>query len=130
VRASSIQASLPCFLHIKQPGLQPFLYRFIDIVVAQQFQAYLRGPNAAAPAAAVLPAGTSERVLLLSGTLHSVLTSVFLMLEKLPKEPVMAMGRAAGKPREDAVSSKPTAKSQPFSNPASTSWMLMLATVA
>ncbi|WIA14656.1 hypothetical protein OEZ85_003158 [Tetradesmus obliquus] len=46
--------------------------------------------------------GTSERVLLLSGTLHSVLTSVFLMLEKLPKEPVMAMGRAAGKPREDA----------------------------
>eukprot|EP00878_Enallax_costatus_P000316 GHUV01000389.1.p1 GENE.GHUV01000389.1~~GHUV01000389.1.p1 ORF type:complete len:357 (+),score=107.63 GHUV01000389.1:178-1248(+) len=47
--------------------------------------------------------GTSERVLLLSGTLHSVLTSVFLMLEKLPKEPVMAMGRAAAKPREDAV---------------------------
>jgi hypothetical protein len=56
--------------------------------------------HVAAPAA-----GTSERVLLLSGTLHSVLTSVFLMLEKLPKEPVMAMGRAAGKPREDAVSS-------------------------
>lgn len=48
--------------------------------------------------------GTSERVLLLSGTLHSVLTSVFLMLEKLPKEPAMAMGRAAAKPREDAVS--------------------------
>jgi hypothetical protein len=47
-------------------------------------------------------------VLLLSGTLHSVLTSVFLMLEKLPKEPVMAMGRAAGKPREDAVSSTAT----------------------
>jgi hypothetical protein len=56
-------------------------------------------------------------VLLLSGTLHSVLTSVFLMLEKLPKEPVMAMGRAAGKPREDAVSSKlataATAMTQP-----------------
>lgn len=49
------------------------------------------------------PAGTSERVLLLSGTLHSVLTSVFLMLEKLPKEPIMAMGRAAAKPREDVV---------------------------
>lgn len=48
-------------------------------------------------------AGTSERVLLLSGTLHSVLTSVFLMLEKLPKEPIMAMGRAAAKPREDVV---------------------------
>lgn len=48
--------------------------------------------------------GTSERVLLLSGTLHSVLTSVFLMLEKLPKEPIMAMGRAAAKPREDVVS--------------------------
>lgn len=48
-------------------------------------------------------------MLLLSGTLHSVLTSVFLMLEKLPKEPVMAMGRAAGKPREDAVSSVATA---------------------
>jgi hypothetical protein len=42
-------------------------------------------------------------VLLLSGTLHSVLTSVFLMLEKLPKEPIMAMGRAAAKPREDVV---------------------------
>ena len=50
-------------------------------------------------------AGTSERVLLLSGSLHAVLTSVFLMLEKLPKEPVMAMGRAAQKPREDTVSS-------------------------
>jgi hypothetical protein len=49
-------------------------------------------------------AGTSERVLLLSGSLHAVLTSVFLMLEKLPKEPVMAMGRAAQKPREDTVS--------------------------
>jgi hypothetical protein len=47
--------------------------------------------------------GTSERVLLLSGTLHSVLTSVFLMLEKLPKDPIMAMGRAAAKPREDVV---------------------------
>lgn len=47
--------------------------------------------------------GTSERVLLLSGSLHSVLTSVFLMLEKLPKEPIMAMGRAAAKPREDVV---------------------------
>jgi len=47
--------------------------------------------------------GTSERVLLLSGSLHAVLTSVFLMLEKLPKEPVMAMGRAAQKPREDTV---------------------------
>lgn len=43
-------------------------------------------------------------MLLLSGTLHSVLTSVFLMLEKLPKEPIMAMGRAAAKPREDVVS--------------------------
>lgn len=42
-------------------------------------------------------------MLLLSGTLHSVLTSVFLMLEKLPKEPTMAMGRAAAKPREDVV---------------------------
>lgn len=29
--------------------------------------------------------GTSERVLLLSGSLHAVLTAIFLMLEKLPK---------------------------------------------
>lgn len=60
-------------------------------------------PSPAWPACLV-PAGTSERVLLLSGSLHSVLTSVFLMLEKLPKEPIMAMGRAAAKPREDVVS--------------------------
>jgi hypothetical protein len=34
-------------------------------------------------------------VLLLSGSLHSVLTAVFLMLEKLPREPT-SPGRAAG----------------------------------
>jgi RNA-binding protein Nova len=56
-------------------------------------------------------AGTSERVLLLSGSLHAVLTSVFLMLEKLPKENTSGGGArasvagvAAAKPREDTVS--------------------------
>lgn len=67
-------------------------------------------PHASEPAAAAAgppPSGTSERVLLLSGSLHAVLTSIFLMLEKLPKEPVIAMGRAAAKPREDTVSEQP-----------------------
>lgn len=30
--------------------------------------------------------GTSDRVLLLSGTLHSVLTGIFLILEKISKD--------------------------------------------
>lgn len=45
--------------------------------------------------------GTSERVLLLSGPLHSVLTAVFLMLEKLPREP--GSPRSAARGREDVV---------------------------
>ncbi len=44
-------------------------------------------------------AGTSDRVILLSGSLHAVLTAVFLMLEKFPID----NGRG-GKPKEDAVS--------------------------
>lgn len=47
--------------------------------------------------------GTSERVLLLSGSLHSVLTAVFLMLEKLPREPSSPVGRGSGRGREDVV---------------------------
>ena len=31
-------------------------------------------------------AGTSDRVLLLSGSLHSVLTSIFLILEKISRD--------------------------------------------
>lgn len=37
--------------------------------------------------------GTSERVLLLSGTLHSVLTSIFLILEKLAADARVAPSR-------------------------------------
>ncbi|GBF92113.1 hypothetical protein Rsub_04460 [Raphidocelis subcapitata] len=40
--------------------------------------------------------GTSERVLLLSGPLHSVLTAVFLSLEKLPREPTSPLARGGG----------------------------------
>jgi len=52
--------------------------------------------------------GTSERVLLVSGPLHSVLTAVFLMLKKLPWEQLAAdaqtMGTASGRgAREDQV---------------------------
>ncbi|KAI8473692.1 MAG: hypothetical protein J3K34DRAFT_173419 [Monoraphidium minutum] len=47
--------------------------------------------------------GTSERVLLLSGSLHSVLTGVFLMLEKLPREPGSPMARSGGRARDDTV---------------------------
>eukprot|EP00877_Chromochloris_zofingiensis_P007544 jgi/Chrzof1/3042/Cz12g09120.t1 len=51
-----------------------------------------------------MTAGTSERVLLLSGSLHSVLTAVFLMLEKLPRDTVMPIGgRPGGKVKEDQV---------------------------
>jgi hypothetical protein len=46
--------------------------------------------------------GTSERVLLLSGTLHSVLTGVFLMLEKLPRDQ-SPPSRTSASMREDAV---------------------------
>lgn len=42
--------------------------------------------------------GTSDRVILLSGSLHAVLTAVFLMLEKFPID----NGRG-GKPKEDAI---------------------------
>jgi RNA-binding protein Nova len=42
-------------------------------------------------------------VLLLSGSLHSVLTSVFLMLEKLPKDVAMPIGRAGVKSKDDQV---------------------------
>ncbi len=47
----------------------------------------------------LMNAGTSDRVILLSGSLHAVLTAVFLMLEKFPID----NGRG-GKPKEDAVS--------------------------
>jgi hypothetical protein len=52
--------------------------------------------------------GTSERVLLLSGPLHSVLTAVFLSLEKLPRDPGSPVARgSAGSSgrggRDDAV---------------------------
>lgn len=52
--------------------------------------------------------GTSERVLLLSGSLHSVLTAVFLSLEKLPREPTSPVARGSGgggggRGRDDAV---------------------------
>ena len=48
--------------------------------------------------------GTSERVLLLSGLLHSVLTAVFLMLEKLPRDPSSPVGRGGVRISDDVVS--------------------------
>lgn len=46
--------------------------------------------------------GTSERVLLLSGSLHAVLTAIFLMLEKLPKSSP-ATPNARSRSTEDQV---------------------------
>ena len=51
----------------------------------------------------LLLAGSSERVLLLSGSLHAVLTAIFLMLEKLPRDNGY---EAKGRLRGDQV--KPT----------------------
>lgn len=45
--------------------------------------------------------GTSDRVLLLSGTLHSVLTATFLILEKVSRDAGAANGRRGSKSRED-----------------------------
>lgn len=42
------------------------------------------------------PAGTSDRVLLLSGSLHSVLTSIFLILEKVSRDGGVASRRDGG----------------------------------
>lgn len=44
------------------------------------------GASHRAPVPFCASAGTSDRVLLLSGTLHSVLTSIFLILEKVSRD--------------------------------------------
>ena len=43
--------------------------------------------------------GTSDRVLLLSGTLHSVLTAVFLILEKVSRDVNKSAGNSSSIPR-------------------------------
>lgn len=47
-----------------------------------------------------LPTGTSDRVLLLSGSLHSVLTAIFLILEKVARDTAANKART-GKGKED-----------------------------
>jgi hypothetical protein len=62
---------------------------------------YLRLP------ATCLRAGTSDRVLLLSGSLHSVLTAIFLILEKIARD--AAAGKSSG-PSSSSGSARPPAR--------------------
>lgn len=66
-------------------------------------------PAATAVVGAPLSTGTSDRVLLLSGSLHSVLTAIFLILEKVARDNAAGKGKPSGGKddgdREDEVSS-------------------------